>query len=107
MQATTVAPSYQDRKAARKAEFLEKQGKPQPRCIFQVFAKARYAVCLPGRFDTAPIAFFDSRRDAEEFAGSSRAASALYHSITRDESMCQYPGWDAYVSFVVVRKEIR
>jgi len=106
MQTVATTPSYQDRKAARKAAFLAQQGKPQPRCIFQVFAQGRYAECLPSRFDATPLAFFDSRREAEEFAGSSRAMSALSHSITRDEAVRLYPGWDAYVSFTVVRKAI-
>ena len=104
---------YQSRKEARRAEFLAKHGKPQPRRVMRVYAQQILRV-LPDRFLTMPVGVFSSRHEAEEFTRDvgpgtnygSKAMKALGSMMTREERNQCAPGFESYVRFSIASEEI-
>lgn len=103
-----MSDTWEERKAARRAEFLAKQGVSQPRKVFRVFARSAFGE-LPSRFEQKPIGVFYSRAELKEFlretgpgtAFGSAAVKTMLKLLSCDELRKCAPGWETYVRFVV------
>jgi len=105
--------TYEERKEARRAAYIARHGKTQPKKSFKVYAVCNLGL-IPTRFETTPIGAFSARKDAEEFVRDSgpgtgwgsKAEKALGQMMTHEEHTQTMIGSSNYVRFEIRSEEV-